>query len=280
MSLNLQNDLVKIFIDEVKHEYQEMGRLRNAVRFKMVQGDKAQFPVLGDMTTAEHVLGSDIPTQNKDHTPVTITTKRFSAGAYCDRFLSMETNYDDRQETAKSLAMAFDRRVDQFIIDALEASATSKTVANNVSGSVDDLTLAALRSAAKQLDQDGVPTEGRTLLVHTNGLHHLLEDTEVTSSDYNTIKALVQGDLNTYYGFDIIKLGNRPNEGGLTIDGSNDRLNFAFHRDALGALMSRDIEIRVDYDARKGADLITGFVSANAKEIDSKGIVKITTRES
>ncbi len=171
-------------------------------------------------------------------------------------------------------------QVDQFIIDALNASGTTKTVADTISGAADNLTLAAMREAARLLDVDGVPDSGRFLAVHANGLHHLLEDTQVTSSDYNTVKALVSGDLDTYYGFKIIKLGDRPNEGGLPVPSASHRTSFAWHMDAMGAIMSRDIEIRVDYVPEKGADFVSAFVAANAKAIDATGIVSIETDES
>lgn len=282
MSINLANDLVKIFINETKHVFQnEGGDLKGACREKRVAGDRAQFPVLGSMITQERTLGTKLPIQNKDHTPVTIITKNFTASAMVDNFLQSQVNFDDRQETARSLAMAMGRRWDQLLIDALVATTSTKTVANNVSGSTDNLTLAAIRSAAQQLDADGVPSTDRYLVVSPSGLHHLFEEEQASSMDYQNQKALANGasGVGDFYGFKVKMIGNRPNEGGLPIDGSNDRTCFAYHKDALGMVMNMDMRVSIDRLPEYDADLVTGKLSANAKEIDPLGIVSITCRE-
>jgi hypothetical protein len=279
MSINLGNDLVKVFIEEVKHEFQEAGELREAARVKIVQGNKAQFPVLGKMQATERNLGSPLTTQNKAHNPVEVTVKNYNASAYTDIFQNNQTNFDDVQETAKSVSLALGRQMDQIMIDALDAATSTKTVADNVSGSADNLTLEALQTAAELLDQDGVPDSDRYALVHPSGLHHLLNDTQVSSSDFNSVKALVQGDLDTFYGFKFIKIGDRA-EGGLPVPTSNHRTNFFYHRDALGCAVNMDIQVEINYVPEMGADLVSGFMSCGAKEIDPLGIVTVTTDES
>lgn len=280
MSINLQNDLVKIFIEETKHIYQEEGGdLMDACRQKFVEGDRAQFPVLGSMITQERSLGTKLPIQNKDHTPVTIITKNFTGSAMVDNFLNSQTNFDDRQETARSLAMALARRMDQFKIDALAATTSTKSVPNNVSGSADNLTFAAIRAAAKLLDDDGVPSSDRYLAVSPSGLHHLFEDDQASSSDFQDMKALaLAGKVPMFYGFNVVMIGNRPNEGGLPLSGS-DRTSFAWHKDALGAVINTEMSVTIDRVPEYDADLVTGRLSANSKEIDPLGIVTIATVE-
>lgn len=281
MSINLSNDLVQIFIDETHHIFQnEGGDLMGACREKRVEGDRAQFPVLGSMITQERTLGTKLPIQNKDHTPVVITTKNFTASAMVDNFLQSQVNFDDRQETAKALAMSLARRMDQLKIDALTASATTKAVANNVSGAADNLTFDAVRAAARLLDDDGVPSTDRYLVVSPSGLHHLFEDNQASSMDFQNQKALANGAglVGDFYGFKVVMIGNRPDEGGLPLTGSA-RESYAFHKDALGMVMNMDMEVVIDRLPEYDADLVTGKLSANAKEIDARGIVKIATEE-
>ena len=282
MSINLQNDLVKIFVDEVKHIFQnEGGDLMGSCREKFVEGDRAQFPVLGSMITQERTLGTKLPIQNKDHTPVEVVVQNFTGSAMVDNFLNSQTNFDDRQETARSLAMALARRMDQFKINALDASTTTKTVANNISGSVDNLTFAAIREAARLLDEDGVPSEGRWLAVSPSGLHHLFQDDQASSADFQDMKRLATGDVKTgmFYGFNIAMIGNRPNEGGLPLVGA-DRTSFAWHRDALGMVVNTNMSVTIDRLPEFDADLVTGRLSAGSREIDPLGIVTIATDES
>jgi hypothetical protein len=277
MSINLQNDLVKIFVEEVHHEFQTSGnKTAGSVREKRIEGDKAQFPVLGNMITQERSLGTLLPIQNKSHTPVTITTKNFTATTLVDNFLQSQVNYDDRQETVKSLAMAGGRRKDQLVIDALTAATPTTTIG---SGSATDLTLAKIQDAAKALDANGVPDEDRYFMCHVNNLHALLSDTTVTSADFNTVKALVKGDLDTWYGFKFIKIADMADEGGLAIAGNDERNNFAFHKSAIGLVMNTELTINIDRAPQYDADMVTMRLSCNAKAIDERGIVKVISDE-
>jgi hypothetical protein len=107
----------------------------------------------------------------------------------------------------------------------------------------------------------------------------LLAETSVTSADFNTVKALVQGEVNTFLGFRFVSLGDRD-EGGLAIDGSSDRIVYAFHKDAVGLGIGMNQQSRVDYIPEKTSFLVASMFSAGAVSIDSDGITKITCRES
>ena len=54
------------------------------------------------------------------------------------------------------------------------------------------------------------------MVIHANGLAALLDETELTSSDFATVKALSTGEIDTFLGFKFITLGDRD-EGGLPI---------------------------------------------------------------
>ena len=77
-----------------------------------------------------------------------------------------------------------------------------KSVSHRIteSGTV-GLTVAKLRQAKRIYDALSMPSGGRVLFVDAYGIEDLLETTEVTSADYNTVKALVSGDLDTFLGF-------------------------------------------------------------------------------
>jgi hypothetical protein len=170
------------------------------------------------------------------------------------------------------------RRQDQMILDALGASSTSLTVANSIGGSTTNMNVAKLREAKRLLDKGNVPPDGRNIIIHANGLSNLLSETSVTSSDFNSVKALVQGDINTFLGFTFHVLGDRS-EGGLAIDGSLDRTCFAFHKDAVGYAEGLAMRTEINYIAEKTSWLVNEVFSAGAIAIDDEGIVKITCRE-
>jgi len=106
-----------------------------------------------------------------------------------------------------------------------------------------------------------------------------LSETSVTSSDFNTVKALVSGELNTYLGFQFHVLGDRT-EGGLVVDGSLDRTCFAFHRDSVGYAEGISPRTEINYIPEKTSFLVNTVFSAGAITIDAEGIVSIVARES
>ncbi|AUR93051.1 major capsid protein [Vibrio phage 1.182.O._10N.286.46.E1] len=75
--------------------------------------------------------------------------------------------------------------------------------------------LAFVKEAKKKMDDANVPKMGRYIGVSTDQMSRLMDDPEVTSSDYNTVKALVQGEINTYLGFTWIMSTSVPVTGDI-----------------------------------------------------------------
>jgi hypothetical protein len=140
------------------------------------------------------------------------------------------------------------------------------------------MNVAKLRRAKGLMDKNNVPPTDRHIIVHSNGLQALLGETAVTSSDFNTVKALVSGELNTFLGFTFHVIGDRS-EGGLAIDGSLDRTCFAFHKDAIGYAEGIAPKTEINYVPEKTSFLVASMFSAGATTIDAEGIVSITARE-
>lgn len=280
MSITLPVGVATAFEAEVKHAYQaEGGMLRNTVRTKVLTNAKTHtFNKMGKgQATERGALQTQIPVMDVAHTRVTVTLKNYTASDLTDIFANEHTPVDERLEFASVIAKALGRREDQLIIDALNASSTSNTIADDISGSTDNFTLAALREAKRFLDTNNVPATERTMLIHANGLHHLLADTTVTSADFNAVRALVSGELNSFYGFNFISLGDMA-EGGLP-KSTNARTSFAYHKFAVGYAMNLE-KVTLDWEPSYGAWRSTGWLSANAVAVDDEGIVKITTDES
>jgi hypothetical protein len=216
---------------------------------------------------------------NVSYSQVTATLQDWNAAEYSDIFQQAKVNFDERRELVQVVSSAIGRRMDQLVLDALAASSTSLTVANSIGGATTGLNTAKLRRTKALMDKNNVPSEGRTMLIHANSLENLLSETQVTSTDFNTVQALVKGDVNTFLGFTFVVLGDRT-EGGLPVDGSLDRTCYAFHRDAVGFAVGIAMRSEINYVPEKTSWLINGMFSAGAINIDDTGIVKLTTRES
>lgn len=280
MSKQLTANAVTEFDMEVKHAYQGMGKLRPTVRLRTgVVGSSKVFPKMGKGTATPRTPQTDVVPMNVAHTKATATIEDWNAPEFTDIFDQQKVNYQERAELSTVIAGAITRREDQLIIDAADAASSTLTIDNDIGGVDSDLNVAKLRRAARLLDDQGVPGSDRTYVGSVNGKEALLGETEVSSSDFNTIRALVDGEINTFVGFDFKWIETRT-EGGLAIDGSLDRTSFAYHKAALGLAVGIDFKTEVNYIAEKTSWLANGLFAAGAIDIDALGLVEMTTRES
>jgi hypothetical protein len=279
MSVSLSNAFVTLFDAEVKQAYQGKAMLVGAVRQrKGVEGSTVKFPKVGKGVATPRITQSDVTPLNVGFSNVTCTLSDWNAAEYSDIFSQAKVNFDERSELVQVLGNAIGRRQDQLILDALAAASGTGTVSNDIGGSDTNMNVAKLREAKRLLDRANVPPEGRHIILHASGLASLLSETAVTSSDFNTVKALVAGEINTFLGFTFHILGDRS-EGGLAIDGSLDRTCFAFHKDAIGYAEGIAPRTEINYIPEKTSFLVNSVFSAGAVAIDAEGIVKITARE-
>jgi hypothetical protein len=278
MAINLSTAFVTLFDAEVKQAYQGQAQLRPAVRVRSgVEGSTYKFPKIGKGVAQVRIPQTDVTPLNVTYGSVTATLSDYIAAEYSDIFMQAKVNFDERAELVKVVSGAIGRRQDQLIIDALVASSTSNTVASSVGGSNTNLNLDKLLAAKKALDAKNVPMDNRHIFIHANNLSGLLGETKVTSSDFNSIKALVNGELNTFLGFNFHTIGDRD-EGGLPLS-SGDRKVYAFHRDALGMAEGIAPKTEINYIPEKTSFLVSSMFSAGAVAIDAEGIVEITCDE-
>lgn len=279
MAVSLSTNFVTLFDAEVKQAYQAQQQLMGTCRSRMgVVGSTVQFPKIGKGQATARIPQTDVVPLNVAHTNVTATLSDYIAPEYTDIFDQSHVNYEERQELVQVVSGAIGRRADQIKLDALAASSTSLTVSNDIGGTDTNLNVAKIREAKRLLDGGNVPKGDRYFSMHADGLSSLLGETEIGSTDYNAVRALVAGEVNTYLGFTFVTFGDMD-EGGLAIDGSSDRTHFAWHKDALGYAESISQRSEINYIPEKTSWLVTAMLSAGATAIDDEGIVILTSRE-
>jgi hypothetical protein len=279
MAISLSNAFVTLFDAEVKQAYQGKAMLVGAVRQRRgVEGSSVKFPKVGKGVATARVTQTDVTPMNVGFSNVTCTLQDWNAAEYSDIFSQAKVNFDERSELSQVVGAAIGRRQDQLILDALSAATSTGTVANSIGGSNTNMNISKLREAAKILNAKNVPSDGRHIIIHANSLASMLEQTSVTSSDFNSVKALVQGEISTFMGFQFHILGDRT-EGGLPIDSSSDRTLYAFHSQAIGYAEGIAPKTEINYIPEKTSWLVNALFSAGSVAIDSEGIVKITARD-
>jgi N4-gp56 family major capsid protein len=277
MAVGISSAYVQLFDAEVKQAYQASRALAGVTRERTnVEGNQVKFPKIGKGTATVRVPQTDVTPLNVTYSQVTASMSDYIAAEYSDIFHQAKVNFDERRELVQVVGNAIGRRMDQLVIDALNAASSPSTVDTNVGGTATNLNLAKLLAAKKALDAKNVPQEGRCMVIHANGLSALLDETELTSSDFSTVKSLSRGELDEFLNFKFIMLGDRD-EGGLPLPST--RTSFAFHRDAVGLGISMNQKSEINYVPEKTSFLVSSMFSAGAIAIDDEGIVKISSTE-
>lgn len=281
MSKHLSSAAQQEFDSLVHHLYQASGRIRSrgATRLRTgVVGDIYKFRTMGKGMANQKASQADVTPMDVTHALVNCVLENWNAPEYTDIFDQAEVNFDEKSELAKCIAMAMGRREDQLVIDALDAATPTATIATSVGGADTGLNVAKLRAAGEELDNNGVPEEGRFFIGNTRSKWSLLAETETTSSDYNTVKALANGDINAFAGFQFIWIPDNA-EGGITEAAGDVYNNYAFHRDAVGLAVGIDQRTEINYVAEKTSWLCNGILKAGAVAIDATGIVQVNCDE-
>ncbi len=279
MSKFLTDNAVAEFDAEVKHAYQGMGLLRGSVRFRGgIIGSTHRFPKMGKGTATRRVPQTRVVPMNIAHTRATATIEDWNAPEFTDIFDQQKVNYDERAELAEVIAGAIGRREDQLILDALDAASTTLTVSTDIGGTATGMNTAKFRRTRQLLSTQGVPKAGgRTFVIHSIGMEQLLGDSDADTVDKNIIKALVDGEISRWLGFDIVEMEDRD-EGGLPL-ASSIRTSYAYHITAIGMAQGIEFRTEVNYIPDMTSWLAKGIFAAGAVGIDALGIVEVSTSE-
>lgn len=279
MTIGISSAFVAEFSSDVKHAYQSMGSgLLQRIRVKTnTTGSTYRFHKMGKGLATARIPQTDVVPMNVGNSNVTATLEDWIAAEYSDVYDLAKISYDERSELVKVVAGAIARRAEQLVIDALDAGANSTQVIENFGATASGLTVQKLRRAKKLLDAAGAPMADRTFLNSATGLEQLLGATPVTSGDFNSVKALVNGEIDSFLGFQFITMEDRT-EGGITAT-ANVEKNFAFHKDAIGLAVGIDFRSEVDYIPEKTSWLIKGLYSAGSIGIDDTGIYEVLTND-
>lgn len=271
MSKNLSPVAIQEFDSLVKHAYQGMGKLRDCVTVRNnVTGDQYKFRRMGKGLANQKSTADLVTPMDVDHEFKVATLSNWNAPEYTDIFDSQEVNFDEKNELANVVAGALGRRNDQLIIDALDAATPLTTT---VASGGTNLTMAKLIAAKVELVNQGVGDRDLFGVINAKGLGALLNDEKATSADYQAVKALINGEVNTLNGFQIKVIETRD-EGGLTI--ASDIVDaWFFARDSVGLAIGLDMHTTIDWIAERTAWLTNGKMKAGAVVRDEGGIVKV-----
>jgi len=286
MSTQITTAFVNQFSSNITLLSQQMGSLlREAVDVESVTGEKAFFDQVGSATaqvrTSRH---GDTPLMETPHARRMVTMATYEYADLIDDPDKVRTLTDPTSSYARAAAMAMGRSVDDVIITAATGTAstgkagttsTSLPSGQKVAHASGGLTKAKLLSAKKILDANSVdPSIQRYMIVSPDQMEDLLGINEVASADFNTVRALVQGDVDTYMGFKFIT-SNR-----LGTDSDGNRQVLAFASDGIKLAIGKDITSRIDERSDKSySTQIYYCMDIGATRMEEEKVVEIACTE-
>ncbi len=277
---------VNQFSANVQMLSQQMGtKLRSAVDVETVTGEKAFFEQVGSAAAVVRTSrNADTPLVETPHERRMVTMADYEYSSLIDDQDKIRMLIDPTSSYGKAAAAAMGRSMDDVIISA--ALGTAKTgkdgststalpstqkIAHGSSG----LTLAKLLQAKKILDKNDVdPSIPRYIVCGADQIEDLLNNTTITSTDFNTVKALVQGEINQFVGFTFITSTR------LTTDSNSDRQVIAFASDGIKLAVGKEPVARIDERPDKSyATQVYYAQTIGATRMEEKKVVEIACTE-
>ena len=291
MSTEVNKAFVQKFRDSFMHLVQQKGsRLREYVRSNTdVVGKYDHFDRLGS-TSAQKITSrhSDTPLISTPHSRRRVSMEDYNWADLIDKADKVRMLADPTSEYMKAGVWAMGRTMDDVIISAMLGN--SVTVDENDSSSnvalpaaqkvavsgTTDMNIDKLRSAKQILDAADVdPDLPRCIVMKSNQFYDLLGDTAIQSSDYNTVKALVAGEIDTFMGFKFIRSER------LTSDASGDTQCVAWIHDGIGLSVGMDVKTEITERSDKNySTQVYAQMCLGAVRIEDEKVVEIACTDS
>lgn len=292
MTANITTAFVQQYKANVQLLSQQMGsRLRGAVRVEAQDAEYAwyeQLPATAAATKTARHAETDAALADSSHQATRVGMADYAWAEYIDREDKVRMLIDPTSPYAQNAAAAFGRAMDDVLIAAAngtafraideaksagqaEAFPAGQIVAIGTSG----LTIAKLVTAKGLFWAADVSDEIPKFIACTGTqLQDLLATTEVTSADYNTVRALVRGEIDTYMGFKFIRTERIDNT-------TTNRHCLAWAQD--GLLLSLGIDINAKIGERADKQYLTQVftqMTIGAVRMEDAKVVQIDCLES
>jgi hypothetical protein len=197
---------------------------------------------------------------------------------------------DPQSDYAINAAWALGRSIDDAIIECFSntayagkagGTATTFRAANIVSGGATRLTLQKLLDAKGKLDAaDCDPNEERFIAVTSVQLTDLLNISEIKDADFNTVRALVRGEIDTFLGFKFLVCNRITFPYGLTSVANDFRSIPCWVKSGVTLALAKDIQTRIDQRADKSyATQVYACMGIGATRMEEEKVVQILCTE-
>ena len=286
MSVQITTAFVEQYKSNVFHLAQQKGsKLRDAVRTESIVGKSHFFERIGSTAAVKRTSRhADTPRVDTPHSRRKVTMDDYDWADLIDDSDKVRLLISPQSEYAKAGAYAMGRTMDDVIIAAATGNAFGgvsggSTIAlpagQKIAHGSTGLTIAKLITAKEKLDAANVdPDEARVLVCSAKQISDLLGTTQITSADFNSVKALVQGDIDTFMGFKFIRSER------LGLDGNSNRQVLAFTNTSIGLALGKDIQTKISERADKNySTQVYLCMTIGATRVEDEKVVEIACTE-
>ena len=295
----MSTEITTAFVEQFKSNVillsqQKGSKLQDKVIFESIVGEKGFFEQIGSTDaykiTARH---ADTSYVNTPHRRRMVVPEDYAWADLIDKLDKVKMLIDPQSSYAISAGYALGRAKDSAIIEAFFADAytgkdgttvtplpASQEVPVDLGGTNSGLTIDKLLAAREiilgnDVDLDD-PMNQLYCAISAKQLTNLLSTTEVTSADYNSVKALVNGQVNQYLGITFVSTELIP------LDGATDiRTVPIWAKSGMALGVGADIEANIDrLPTKNQTTQVYACMSVGSTRLEEEKVVAVYCDES
>jgi hypothetical protein len=283
---------LKVFAGEVLTSFDRASVTDGAEMVRSISnGKSATFPVMGRVGASYHTAGSEITGSDVNHNEKVITINDLLlSSVFLSNIEEAKNHWDVRSaystEIGRALAFQKDKHVLQTIGQAAKASAnvgdsgygagtvlTDTGIASATDATAANAMIDSLFDAARTMDNNYVPKEGRKCFLRTEEYYKMANATNAVNIDFSggDNGGVKEGKIMKVAGIELIptphfvssNVNSGVDQGSATAGGSNpqavDLSNFVAlvsHPSAAGTVKLMDLAVESEYDIRRQGTLM------------------------
>jgi len=283
---------LKVFAGEVLTSFDRASVTAGAEMVRSISsGKSATFPVMGRVAAAYHTAGAEILGSDVNHNEKVITINDLLlSSVFLSNIEEAKNHWDVRSaystEIGRALAFQKDKHILQTIGQAAQASAnvadsgygagtviTNTGIASATASTAANAMIDSLFDAAKALDANYVPKEGRKAFIKLEEYYKLANGTNVVNVDFSGQGSIADGKVMKVAGIELIPtahfseiaaaISTAPAAGSATAGASNPQavtltnyVCLVSHPSAVGTVKLMDLAVESEYDIRRQGTLM------------------------
>ena len=281
---------LKVFAGEVLTSFERASKTDGADMIRSIaNGKSATFPVMGRVAAAYHTAGNEITGSDINHNEKVITINDLLiSSVFVSNIEEAKNHWDVRsaysQEIGRALAFTKDKHILQTIGQAAQASAnvsdtgyasgtvlTNTGIASATASTAANAMIDSLFDAAKQLDANYVPSEGRKCFMRLEEYYKLANATNAVNVDFSGRGSIAEGKVLKIAGIELVpvahfvasNVNSGVDQGSATAGGSNPQavnltnyVALVSHPSAVGTVKLMDLGVEKEYDIRRQGTLM------------------------